>query len=218
MKQHKRKPSQSKPSKKHDNPISDPLLDRDIERTAKELDTLARQRLPDGVFKGDLTGSEAEIRQDSILLALSWYLRCLQDEVYRVKNPWIPARALAKALRVQKRDRLKELERDRKGFSGLPPANKPTSLHPAMVHPSDWSASTMVRVMEEAIVTALRRNQISFVNALIAMEVFVAGTRANEIAKHLGMHRSNVYQHLQRTKRVTTEIIDRIEVSLMDPM
>lgn len=218
MKKHNRKPSKSTPSKKHVKPISDPILDPDIEQTAIELDTLARQRLPDGVLQGDLTGCEAEIRQDSILLALSWYLRCLQDEAYRVKYPWIPARALAKALRVQKRDRLKELEKDGNGFSSLPPANEPTSLHPVMVRPSNWSASTMVRVVEEAIVTALRRNQISFVNALIAMEVFVAGTRANEIAKHLGMHRSNVYQHLQRTKRVTTEIIDRIEVSLMDPM
>jgi hypothetical protein len=218
MKKHKRKPSQSKPSKKHDKPISDPFLDPDIERTAKELDTLARQRLPDGVFQGDLTGSEAEIRQDGILLALSWYLRCLKDPDHQAKYPWIPARALAEALRVQKRDRLKALDKDRRAFSSLPPANEYTSLHPAMVRPSDWSASTMVRVMEESIVTALRRNQISFVNALIAMEVFVSGTRANEIAKHLGMHRSNVYQHLQRTKRITTEIIDRIEVSLMDPM
>ena len=76
----------------------------------------------------------------------------------------------------------------------------------------------MVCVVEEAIVTALRRNQISFVNALIAMEVFVVGTRVIDIAKHLGMHRSNVYQHLHRTRRITAEIIDQIEVSLMDPM
>ena len=218
MKPHKRKPSQSKPSKKHDKPISDPLIDPDIERIAKDLDTLARQRLPDGVFKGDLTGCEAEIRQDSILLALSWYLRCLKDPDQHAKYPWIPARALAKALRVQKRDRLKALEKDRKGFSGLPPVNEPTSPHPAMVRPSDWSSSTMVCVVEEAIVTALRRNQISFVNALIAMEVFVVGTRVIDIAKHLGMHRSNVYQHLHRTRRITAEIIDQIEVSLMDPM
>jgi hypothetical protein len=218
MKKHNTKTSKSKPSKKHGKPISDPLIDPDIEHIAKDLDTLARQRLPDGVFQGDLTGREAEIRQDSILLALSWYLRCLQDEAYRVKYPWIPARALAKALRIQKRDRLKELDKNRKGSVGMPSSDAPTSLHPAMIRSSDWSASTMARVMEEAIVTALRRNQISFVNALIAMEVFVAGTRANEIAKHLGMHRSNVYQHLLRTKRATTEIIDRIEVSLMDPM
>lgn len=218
MKKHKRKPYQSKPSKKLGNSISDPLLDPDIERTAKELDTLARQRLPDGVFQGDLTGCEAEIRQDSILLALSWYLRCLKDPVYQAKYPWIPARALAKALRVQKRDRLKALDKNRKCSSGVPLAAEATSLHPAMVRPSDWSASTMQRVVEEAILTALRRNQISHVNALIAIEVFVAGASANEIAEQLGMHRSNVYQHLHRTRRITAEIIERIEVPLMDPM
>jgi hypothetical protein len=218
MKKHKRKPSKSKPSKKHGKPISDPLIDPDIEQTAIELDTLARQRLPDGVFQGDLTGCEAEIRQDSILLALSWYLRCLQDEAYRVKYPWIPARALAKALRVQKRDRLKELDKNRKGSVGVLSSDVPTSLHPAMIRPSDWSASTMVRVMEEAIVTALRSNRISFVNASIAMEVFVYGASVSDIAKYLGMHRSNVYQHLQRTKKITEEFIDQIEVPLMDTM
>ena len=218
MKKHNTKPSKSKPSKKKGETISDPLLDPDIERTAKELDTLARQRLPDGVFQGDLTGCEAEIRQDSILLALSWYMRGLKDDAHRAKYPWIPSRALAKALRVHKRDRLKALDKNRKRSCGIPSADEPISLHPAMVRPSDWSASTMVRVVEEAIVTALRRDQISSVNALIAMEVFVSGTSAKEISKHLGMNRSNIYQHLHRTKKVTKEIIDRIEVPLMDLM
>jgi Sigma-70, region 4 len=218
MKKHKRKPSQSKPSKKLGNPISDPLLDPDIERTAKELDTLARQRLPDGVLQGDLTGCEAEIRQDSILLALSWYLRGLRDDVYRAKYPWIPARAIAKALRIHKRDRLKALAKHLKNCSGLPSSVELSSLHPAMIRPSDWSSSTMVRVVEEAIVTALRREMISSVNALIAMEVFVCGTSVKEISEQLGMNRSNIYQHLHRTKKITKVIIDRIEVPLMDPM
>jgi hypothetical protein len=32
------------------------------------------------------------------------------------------------------------------------------------------------------------------------------------------MSRSNIYQHLQRTKRIAAEIIEQIEVPLMDPM
>jgi hypothetical protein len=218
MKKHNTKPSKSKPSNNHGKPISDSLIDPDIERIAENLDTLARQRLPDGVFQGDLAGCEAEIRQDSILLALSWYLRCLKDEAYQAKYPWIPARALAKALRVQKRDRLKALDRNRERSHGMPSADEPTSLHPAMLRPSDWSASTIECVVLEAIMTALRRGQISSVNALIAMEVFVSGVSASEVAKRLRMHRSNVYQHLQRTRRITSEIIEQIEVPLMDPM
>jgi hypothetical protein len=218
MKKHKRKPTKSIPSIKQRKSYSDSLIDPDIERTAKDLDTLARQRLPDGVLPPALRGSEAEIRQDAILLALKWYSRCLHDEAYRIKYPWIPARALAKALRAQKRDRFKELDKKIKTSNYLPSADEPTSLHPAMIRPSDWSSSTMVRVMEEAIVTALRRDQISAVNAFIAMEVFVSGASINEIAKRLGMHRSNIYQHLHRTKKITEKNIHWIEVPLMDSM
>ena len=62
---------------------------------AGELDTLARQRLPDRVLQGNLAGYEDEIRQDAILLALSWYLRNRADTQHRVKYPWHSARALA---------------------------------------------------------------------------------------------------------------------------
>lgn len=218
MNLHKTKPSKSKTSKKHGKSTSHPLNDPDIERTAKDLDTLARQRLPDGVFEGDLRGFEAEIRQDAILQALTWYLRCLQDKAYLAKYPWIPARALAEALRVRKRDHLKGMDKNRKRSNDMPSVDDPTSLHPAMVRPCNWSASTIERVVAEAIQTALRRGQISSVNALIAMEVFVSGVSAKEMADRLRMHRSNVYQHLDRTKRITAEIIQRIEVPLMDPM
>lgn len=193
-------------------------MDPDIERIARELDTLARQRLPDGVFRGELASCEAEIRQDSILLALSWYMRYLTDEEHRANYPWIPARALAHALKIQKRDRLKALGKERGNSSGMPPMDQQASLHPAMVRPSDWSASTIEPIVTEAIHTALLRGDISMVNALIAMEVFVAGVSAKEVADRLGMHRSNVYQHLQRTRRITADIIGRIEAPLMDPM
>jgi DNA-binding transcriptional ArsR family regulator len=208
----------SNPSKKHTKSYSDQVVHPDLELIAKELDTLARQRLPDGVLQGNLTGYEAEIRQDSILLALSWYLRQHTDEAHRVKYSWIPARALAHALKLQKRDRLKALDKDRKRSSGIPAANEPTSLHPAMIRPSDWSASTIEPIVREAILTALRRERISLVNAAIAMEVFVAGAPASEVADRLRMSRSNIYQHLQRTKRIVAEIIEQIEVPLMDPM
>jgi hypothetical protein len=218
MKKHNTKPSKSNPVNKPVKTSSDPLMDPDIERIARELDTLARQRLPDGVFQGELASCEAEIRQDSILLALSWYMRYLTDEEHRAKYPWIPARALAHALKIQKRDRLKGLGKERGNSSGMPPMDQQVSLHPAMVRPSDWSASTIEPIVTEAIQTALRRGHISMVNALIAMEVFVAGVSAKEVADRLGMHRSNVYQHLQRTRRITADIIGRIEAPLMDPM
>lgn len=219
MKKHnKRQQSKSNPTKSNVNALSDTLIDPDIELIAKDLDTLARQRLPDGVFKGELTGFEAEIRQDSILLALSWYLRSISDEGYRAKYPWIPARALAQAMKIQKRDRLKELGKSRKTTNGFLTVDEPTSLHPAMLRTCDWSVSTVEQVVTVAIVTALRSGQISLINALIAFDVFVSGVGANEIAKKLRMTRGNVYQHLQRTKKITAQIIDQVEVPLMDPM
>lgn len=219
MKKHnKRQQSKSNPTKSNVNALNDTHIDPDIELIAKDLDTLARQRLPDGVFQGELTGYEAEIRQDSILLALSWYLRGISDEEYRDRYPWVPARALAQALKIHKRDRLKELEKSCKTTNGIPTVDEPTSLHPAMLRTCDWSASAVEQVVTVAIVTALRSGQISLVNALIAFDVFVSGVGANEIAKKLRMTRGNVYQHLQRTKKITAQIIDQIEVPLIDPM
>lgn len=215
MKKHIRKPSKSKPSKKHTKSKSDPVVDPDLDLIARELDTLSRQRLPDRRLQDKLTGYEAEIRQDAILLALSWYLKHETDEAHRVKYPWHPARSLAKALRIQKRDYRKALGNEQKRFCSLSVPDAIAPLHPVLKRPSDWSASTVEAMMREAIRIALRCGQITHANAAIALEVIVEGASVSEMADRLGTNRSNIYQHLSRVRRKTAEILDRMEVPLI---
>lgn len=213
MKKHNRKNTN-----KNNTPNSDRGTDNNIELIAIELDKLARQRLPDGVLQGKIKGYEAEIRQDAILLALEWYLRHSTDEYYREKHPWIPARALAHALKIQKRDYLKAIEREQKESIGMPIIDPPASLHPSLLSSADWSASTIESVLIKSIKIAQRSGKISLVNALIARLVLIHNASVSVIALRLEMGRSNVYQHLHRTRKIIIEIIEQIEPPMIDPM
>lgn len=217
MKKHDRKTSKAKPSATHENPHGKPPKEPDMDQIANELDSCARERLPDGVLRGELAGYEPEIRQDAILLALSWHVRALRDAAYREKYPWIAARALAAALRLCKRGYLKQLARSPKPCHA-PSLAEPFCLHPAMVRSCNWSASTIERVFLQAIRTALDREQITFVCALIAIEMCVSGTKASELADMMHIPRHTIYKHLRRTRQVISGILQDTEAQLMDPM
>ena len=87
-----------------------------------------------------------------------------------------------------------------------------------MARSCDWSASTIERVVLQAIRTALDREQITFVSALIAIEMCVNGTKASDLADIWQIRRSNIYQHLRRTRKVISGILHDTEAHLMDPM
>ena len=211
MKKHNKKPSKSNPPKKHRKSIIDPVIGPDLESIAGELDTLARQRLPDGVLQGNLTGYEEEIRQDSILSALTRYLLHNVEAKNQVKHPWHPARALAAALKIQKRDYLKVMAKERKRSSAFSIPDETPSLHLALKRPSDWSTSVIEVVVRESIVIAMRRGQITITHALIAIVVIVIGVPVREIAGCLGMNRRKIYQQLHRTWKIIKDIMDRVE-------
>lgn len=215
MKKHNQKPYKSNPPKNHNKSISAPLSDPDLDRIAGELDTLARQRLPDRVLQGHLAGYEDEIRQDAIILALTWYLRNRADEALRVKYPWHAPRALAMALKIQKRDRLKALGKNL-NMRTISMTDSKAPLHPALKRPCEWSASTMDTMVREAIRIALKRGQITHANAAIALEVLVEGVPVLEIADRLGTHRSNIYQRMNRVRRKTADIIERMEIPMIE--
>lgn len=218
MNTHKNKQPKTHPSKNHTKSISDQATEPDIDRVARELDTLARQRLPDRVFRGDLTGYEDEIRQDAILLALNWYLRQLRDPRHRENFPWNPARVIAATLQIQKREYLKALRKDADRHLTIPDVVAVVRDHPVMQRPSDWSASTLQIMMRGAIRIALRAGSISAANAAITLELFDGGITVREMAKRLGVHRSAIYQHLGRVRKQIPDIIDGMEVPLIDSL
>lgn len=187
-----------------------------LDQITEELEGLARRRLPEKVLQGVLTGYEEDIRQDAILLSLGWYLR---KDISGPKNPsrvWNAPRAIAGALRIIKRDYVKDLKGEAEARHATLPHLTTTTCHPVMIRGCDWPTSTMRRLTKEAIRIAHRTGKISSLNAAIAIEVLVDGVRAAEIAARCDVNRSNIYQHLSRVRRHLPDIIDCLEVSLRE--
>jgi len=216
MKKHNNKQSKPNTTDNQTKPVPNTDGTGNLNRMAEELNTLARGRLPNNIFQGVLSGYEDEIRQDAMLLALSWYLRHQADPAYRQNYPWHAPRAIAAALRIRKRDWLKALKRNPDACTAAPVEGATTSHHPVMMRPCDWSASTMQTMVKDAIRIAHKTGRISIVNAAVALEVLIEEISAEEIAKRMGFSRSAVYQHLGRVRRVIPNIIDGIELPFLE--
>lgn len=188
----------------------------DPDRITEELERLARQHLPDRVLQGVMTGHEADIRQDAILLALGWYLRNESSPPIQAGHTWHAARAIAGALKIIKRDYIKSLKGVEEALHAMLPHVPATTCHPVMIRCRDWPTSTMRTLTKKAIRIAHRTGRITSLNAAIAIEVFINGIQVIEIAKRFNVHRSNIYQHLSRVRRHIPEIINELEVSLDD--
>jgi len=208
-KQNKSEPN--KPNNKSHLPSSEESLDQ----VAEELSRLAHKRLPDRVLGGILTGQEDDIRQEAILLALTWYLRGDSTDPDLPVKAWLAPRAIAGALRIVKRDKLKLLLGEAEHQLEVPaPATLLT--HPAMIPACDWPTDVMRSLCERALRIALHDGTISPLNAAVATAVYVDGIHVADLADRRGVHRSNIYQHLTRSRPHVQEVIKRLEVSLVE--
>lgn len=185
-----------------------------VNQAAEELDILARRRLPDRVLQGVLTGCEDDIRQEAILLALSWFLRNESAPEEDPGLPWHAPRAIAGALRIIKRDYLKNLKSDAETVQEIRLHENRMILHPVMVPSSDWPTCTMRRMISKAIRIARNSDKISASNAAIAQEVLAQGIPVTALAEQLGVGRGAVNQQLSRVKRHLPTILQNLEVAL----
>lgn len=185
-----------------------------LDRVAEELLQLAKKRLPNNVLQGDLTGLEEDIRQDAVILCLSWYLRQNREFPQVLNYLWLPPRAIAAALKIQKRDYLKSISRRLETLQQM--SNKPEVIldHPTRLRTCDWSSFTMQTVLRKAIRIALKDERISLANAAIGLELLVNGVTAKQLAKRRHVSSSAIYQHLSRVRREIPDIINGIEVPL----
>jgi len=187
-----------------------------LDKIAEELTNLAQKFLPDNALQGAYAGQEEDMRQEGILMALGWYLRQKVDSSAVQQYPWHAPKAMAAALQIQRREHAKARKREAAALQALPPDWQRTPYHPSLDRVCDWSVSTLVAVLREAIRRALLEHRISPANAAIALGVLIDGVEAKEMAKRLGIHRSAIYQHLGRVRRELPDIIDGIEVPLHD--
>lgn len=186
-----------------------------LEKIAEELTELALKRLPDGVLRGILTAQEEDIRQQAILLALTWYLQGDRFDPDKPVEAWNAPRAIAGALKIIKRDTIKELLRKTECQYRMPVIDTTTS-HPVMVRACDWPMLVKRELCQEAIRVALRDRKISALSAAVAEAVYMHGIHASDLAKRRGVHRSSIYQQLSRAQPHLRKIIETIEVALED--
>lgn len=208
--------NRSKPhtTQNHTNLVRNKDGEESLNRVAEELDSLARRRLPDRARIGILTSHESDIRQDSVILALSWYVRHQTDPHYRAKYPWYAPRAIAAALRFRKRDYIKLLKGEDEALKALTFENLVAPQHPALIRICDWSPSTKQTLILEAIRIALKNHRISYLNAVVGLGLLIECVPAREMATRLRVSRSAIYQHLSRVRCEVPDIIDGIEIPL----
>ena len=214
MKKHYINQSNSLVTKNQTNEVRNKNGEEQLNQTAAELDTLAKMRLPDKVLQGVLAGFENDIRQDAIVLSLGWYLREKAIPENHTKYPWHAPRAIAAALRIQKRDYIKTLKGEAEALEAFSLEPSGTSYHPSQIRISEWTSVTMRTVIREAIGIALKKKQISAINAAVGIGLLIDGIPAKAMAAHLKVTRSAIYQHLGRVRRAIPDIIDGIEVPL----
>lgn len=200
-------------NKRNDREASDDTL----EQIAEELTDRAQQRLPDGVLQGILRGCEGDIRQEAILLALTWYLRGTSENCEKSVEAWHAPRAIAGALRIIKRDTIKDLLDEAEKTHRIDPMPT-TTCHPVMVRACDWPTPIMRDLCRRAIRVILHDGRITPLNAAVAEAVYVEGIQVIDLAARKKVHRSSIYQHLSRVQRHLRDVIESIEVPLMDIM
>lgn len=214
MKKHYTKKSKLQNSKYQTEEVGNTEGQAELNQTAAELNSLARTRLRDKVLRGILKGYEDEIRQDAILLSLGWYVREKMSPDKYAKYSWCPPRAIAAALKIQKREYIKALKGKAEMLDRFSLELSGVNIHPSQVNVSAWPTSARRTVVQKAIRIALRNNQISAVNAVVGVGLLVDGIPARTLATRLKVSRSAIYQHLGRVRRAIPNIIESIDVPM----
>ncbi|MEY4568763.1 MAG: hypothetical protein RLZZ398_202 [Verrucomicrobiota bacterium] len=185
-----------------------------LDQVAGQLDELARLKLRDGRLDGILRGHEADIRQESILLALDWYVRGQpQDSIGGGAAEWNAPKGIAAAMKFIRRRFVDVLKKQ--------PANSSVSITEfdlgSVMHPSDipaheWPAHQAREMVRKGISKALKNGHISHSNATVARMVICDAEGTKVVAQRLKCHRSNVNQHVSKVRDALGPMMDDIEV------
>lgn len=194
----------------------------DIEQVATELDRIARKRLPDGVIKqGVLSGYEAEIRQEALIMAVDGFLQgntgyqASSAERDEVAISTAMERCMAITLQITKRRMASRLSRSQSKESQLTETNGGTRQHPSQCRPCDWPPDVKANVIMRSVVMAVNQGKLSVSNATIVSMVCERGMGVEDVAETWKVSRSAVYQQIQRVRRVIPDIIDQVDICLM---
>jgi len=195
-------PKKSSFGSRHSAPL--PLL----EIMAQRLTDYSQMKLPDGCLDGRLKGSEEDIRQEGIILALDWLNKHLRSG--KPVSTWNYRRSLAIALRFARRRFLHRIKLSADTVS-IDESNAASCDHPTQQDLTDWPSERMRKMASCAISMAYKDGKISKSNAAVAHLVYVRGIAVEDVASRLGVTRSAIYQQLGRIKRTIKPAIEQTE-------
>ena len=191
-----------------------------LDQVAGQLDELARLKLRDGRLDGILRGYEADIRQESILLALDWYVRGQpQDSSGSGKETeWNAPKGIAAAMKFVRRrfvDVLKKQPASSTAVS-ITELDLGSVMHPTDTLPHDCPEHRARAMVRQGISQALKGGHISHTNATVARMVICDAQKTMVVAKRLKVHRSNVNQHVTKVRDAVAPLMEDIEVPFHD--
>lgn len=192
----------------------------ELDQIAGQLDELARLKLRDGRLDGILRGYEADIRQESILLALDWYVRGQpQDSIGGGgATEWNAPKDLAgamKFIRLRFVEALKKQPANSTSVS-ISELDLGSVMHPSDIPAHEWPAHHAREMVRKGISKALKSGHISLSNATVGRMVICDAEGTKVVAQRLKCHRSNVTQHVTKVRRAVEPMMDDIEVPFYD--
>lgn len=192
----------------------------ELDQVAGQLDELARHKLRDGRLDGILRGYEADIRQESILLALDWYVRGQpQDSTASVAGTeWNAPKDIAAAMKFIRRrfvDVLKKQPANSTSVS-ITELDLGSIMHPTDIPAGEFPEHRARAMARQGISQALKNGLISHSNATVARMVICDAEGTKVVAQRLKCHRSNVNQHVSKVRDALAPMMDQIEVPFHD--
>ena len=191
------------------NPFTNETSD-DLDRMAEELVSYAEKKLRPGGVPPQLYGAEDDIKQESVLLALRWYVKH-QRNSNKDSEPWNAPRSLAIALRFVKRRALRKIKKSPKTVH-IHNASETVVDHPINLQLYQYPVDRMRTTVARALSITLKSGAISHANHVVARLVLIQNLSVSAAGLQLGLTRSAIYQHLKRINRAIRPIIDEIEV------
>lgn len=194
----------------------------DLDRLAREIGAIARGCLRDGVLGGILRGYEDDIRQDAILLVLTWVLRGEREnhgsparESGKAHGSWNLPHAVAKALRICKMRTARGLAKHARGQETLTEINGGVCKHHSDLSSWDWPNPVKSQMALRSLRVAVKSGQLSHANACVAVLILEGCMSVDQVAKNLKVSTGAIYQQLRRIKRILPSMIEGMEPPLL---
>jgi len=195
---------------------------REHEQLAAEIDMICRRILPDNRIQfGALAGSEPEIRQNALIMALGGFLAGNPEYARARKsndsNAIRPAveRTDAIALQISKMRLGRELVKQFIRHTQLSEHTIGECRHPSEIQPVEWPWEVQQAVMMKGLARAVSHGKLSPSNAWVFAMRVGEGLTVQEISKILKVTPGAVYQQIDRVRAVLPEMLDGVEVSFV---